>query len=468
MSQIVASFPIPFIQQVTMPAHWARWLSGRGRTNSALRAAAEGLRDMDPVTWDYNQHGLAPWMQFFYDWRFADLTGDGQIDMLMNCGAKRQIAYRWGGEILWDYHDPDAMFMDIRLDTNFPILDIDGDGHPEMVCARKIDRQLHLSIVNARTGETLRSIPFPALEHRPRDFRASILIANLSGGPVPSDILVSWDYGWIGAYDKDLNLLWERELAHEAEHQHVTMGHTPYPGDIDSDGRDEIMVGSCLINSDGSTIWVADDHPALLKDGHADSVLITHLEENSAPVVLMSTGAYCFSSDGTLLWGRDDLKHGQALRVGKIRDDTPDKQVLVYEAASRVVDGALDRVIALDYNGKLLWDFSVQQPDMQEGGFGFWLGDWTGDGLGEVFLNDPKQVNILNGFGEIVDTLPGHLIYVFDLVDDKRVEAVTLDKIAPGMNLHIWGNNQTNKNVKTNQLVTTRKTTKAMYNCTRY
>ena len=124
--------------------------------------------------------------------------------------------------------------------------------------------------------------------------------------------------------------------------------------------------------------------------------------------------------------------------------------------------------MALSNTGELLWDWTVVQPDMQEGGFGFWLGDWDGDGLDEVFVNDPSQVNILNGQGQVIDTLPGHLIYVFDLVGDSRAEAVILDDIHPGMRMQIVANDQPNPNPDTNQSVSRRRTSRAMYNCTRY
>jgi hypothetical protein len=213
-------------------------------------------------------------------------------------------------------------------------------------------------------------------------------------------------------------------------------------------------------------MWVAPDLPALLTDGHADSVRIEFFGDT--PVILMSTGAYCFSTDGELLWGRDELKHGQALRVGRIRDDYPNEQVIVYEGASRVEPKDPDRVLALDSQGTLLWDFEVYQPDMQEGGFGFWLGDWNGDGLDEVFVNDPEKVNILDGRGRIIDEIPGHLVYVFDLVGDSRAEAIVLSGIEPGMRLDIVSNDAFNPNRQTNEIITRRHTTREMYNSTRY
>ena len=471
MPKIKLSYEIPFVKRVTMPDHWARWLSQRGQTNTFLydQPAIRGS-----ITYDYDKHGLAPWMQFFYDWRFADLTGDGAIDYVLTGGARRQIAYRQNGSMLWSYDDDTPSvdggpgFLDIRLDSNFPIVDIDGDGVPEMVCARRYEGELSLCIVNARDGSLKRRIAFPALEHRPRDCRGSILVANVQGKEYPSDIIVSWDYAYIAAYSNKLELLWERVLDHAKNRQHVTMGHTPNPGDIDGDGRDEIVAGSCLLNDDGTVLWIAPDLPALVADGHADSVQIVTLLEGETPNVIMSTGGYCFSAIGDLLWGRDELKHGQAQHVGKIREDIAGKQIVVYEGASRVIDGVPDHVLALTHEGELLWDFEVEQPDMQEGGFGFWLGDWNGDGLDEVFINDKEKVNILNGNGHIIDTIPGHLIYVFDLVGDARAEAVVLTGIAPGMQMQVWTNDAINPHSLTNKHIARRVTTKAMYNCTRY
>ena len=471
MTKIALSYEIPFLNRVTMPDHWAKWLSQRGQTNPALyhERAINGS-----ITWDFEKHGLAPWMQFFYDWRFADLTGDGLIDFVLTGGARRQIAFRQDGSLLWKYDDDVPSvdggpgFLDIRLDSNFPIVDIDGDGIPEMVCARRYRGQLNLCIVNAQDGSLKHSIPYPALKHRPRDCRGSILVANLQGKATPSDIVVSWDYAYIAAFNNQLEPMWERVLDHAEGRQHVTMGHTPYPGDIDGDGRDEIIAGSCLLNPSGATIWVAPDLPALVADGHADSVQIVSLFEGETPRIIMSTGGYCFSASGELLWGRDELKLGQAQHVGKIRDDVTGKQVVVYEGTSRVIPDIPDHVLALTYEGDLLWDFEVEQPDMQEGGFGFWLGDWNGDGLDEVFINDQEKVNILDGYGQIIETIPGHLIYVFDLVGDARSEAVVLTGIEPDMQMQIWTNDAPNPHSQTNQVITRRNTSKAMYNCTRY
>ncbi len=465
--KIAREYSVPFVDRVEMKTRWASWLIGNATPeNAAVREEVE--KGEETVTWKWDRHGWIPWMQFFYDWRFADLLGEGRIDMVQTSGMMRQTAFGPGGDVLWDYHDPGAPFTKARYDSNFPIVDIDGDGVAELICPRMIDGGMHLCIVNARTGELKRHAPYPFLEKRSRDMRASIIVGNVTGKERPSDIVLSWDYKWVGVLDSGFRPIWEHTIDHAEGREHATMGHTPFAGDIDGNGRDEIMAGSCLIDQAGEIRWVADDLPALLRDGHADSVQIRTLAPGEPPRVLMSTGAYCFSRNGKLLWGRDELKHGQALKVGRIRGDLKGEQVVVYEGASRVDKSLPDKAIALSKEGERLWDIEVVQPDMQEGGFGFWLGDWDGDGFDEIFVNDPEKVLILDGCGERIDTIPGHLVYVFDILGDLRAEAVVVDKIAPGMHVQVVENDAPNPNPATSRVPNRRETTKAMYNCTRY
>jgi hypothetical protein len=77
-------------------------------------------------------------------------------------------------------------------------------------------------------------------------------------------------------------------------------------------------------------------------------------------------------------------------------------------------------------------------------------------------------VHVLDGDGGLLETIPGHLIYVFDLVGDRRAEAVILTGIEPGMQLQIVTNDRPNPNPATNQAIERRAATPAMYNVTRY
>lgn len=471
MAKTIASYEIPFIDKVTMPRK-ATWMCDRlGEPCDGLKAE---MAHGGPIRWDYAKHGRLGWMQFFYDWRFADLIGDGTIGFILFCGTFRQMAYHQDGRILWKYEDHEGTLFDIRFDSNCPIYDIDGDGMTELIAPRRINGRLHLCIISAATGTLKRSIPYPQAAGLPDDpqfghLRSSITIVNASGNSRPGDILVYWDYRSITLLNSRLDHLWTRRLEEMPPRKHRVFGHTPHAADINGDGHDEILASSVLLDSKGQVMWVAPDLSALVEDHHADSVEIADLGDGEpAPRMVMSTGAYTFDAGGNLLFGYDKLKHGQAKRIGKIRSDVPGRQIIVYEGASRVDPALPDKVVALDNKGTLLWEYEVIQPDMQEGGFGFWLGDWDGDGLDEVFVNGPEKVLVLNGRGELIDTIPDHLVHVLDLWGDSRAEAITVDKIEPGMRLQIVTNDRPNPNPATNRLITHRQTTQAMYNATRY
>ncbi len=298
LARVALSYEIPFVDEVTMVARFAKWLATLSDppNHRLLNEPEMG----GAIAWKYNKHGSLPWMEFFYDWRFADITGDGRIDMVLTCGAFRQIAYRQDGSEIWRYEDPRASCLDIRMDSNFPVVDIDADSNPELICARRVDGKLHLCVVNARTGEVKRSVPYPDRDTMPMNpqgghFRSSITVINASGTSRPSDILVGWDYRSVTLLDKELNIIWNRQLRRHPQRKHRTMGHSPHCADIDGDGCDEILASSFLLDQDGTPLWVAPDLPALLTDGHADSVQIVSL--NGEPVMVMSTGAYCFSAE---------------------------------------------------------------------------------------------------------------------------------------------------------------------------
>jgi hypothetical protein len=363
--------------------------------------------------------------------------------------------------------------MDMRYDSNCPITDIDGDGVPELIGPRRVGGVLHLCIINGATGQIKKSVPYPERDRIPDNpmfghLRGSITVINASGKARPSDILVYWDYRCLMLLDDQLNVKWVRRIEDMPPREHRVFGHTPNAGDVNGDGRDEILMSSVLFDYKGDVLWCAPDLPALVADGHADSVQIVNFLGDKRPNMIMSTGAYCFTADGRLVFGYDKLKHGQAQRTGKIRKDIPGQQMVVYEGASRVDKTLPDKVVALDHQGKLLWEYVVVQPDMQEGGFGFWLGDWNGDGLDEVFVNDPDKCLVLDGHGKVIDTIPDHLVYVFDLVGDSRAEAVMLDKIEPGMKLKIVTNDAPNTNPATSKIVARRQAGPEMYNLTRY
>ena len=351
--------------------------------------------------------------------------------------------------------------------------DIDNDQTPEFICVRKIDGRLQLCIVDAAKNVLEKSVPLPQFN----DNYIMLRIFNTEGDDHPSEIMLQLIHHSVLVFDQNLELLWEvteKELQSQHPRKHRIMAHSQAFYDVDNDGRDETLAGSVLLDDDGSALWVMPDLEALVKDSHSDCNLMVPLGYDLQPNLLTSTGGYCFNAQGKLLWegkdffsGNDFIHHGQTVLTGNLRPDIGGQEVVLYDNAHRVSD-KMDRVFAADNRGNLLWKFETLTPNIQEGGFGFALGDWTGDGVDEVFVNDREKVNVISGHGEVIATLPHHLIYAMDLYGDQRTEVIVLTGIGPDMKMKIIGNYDTNKYTSKMKSSVERNNNPAIYNKIRY
>jgi hypothetical protein len=277
-----------------------------------------------------------------------------------------------------------------------------------------------------------------------------VRLADLGGKGEPTDLIVNRLHRSVTALNADLETLWEvteEQLQQQHPAPYKIVGHTYAMGDVDGDGREEVFTGSVVLDDDGRVLWSAPELEATKRDGHFDSNLMVNLGAGKQPNLVTSTGGYCFDADGKLLWearsalpGDDYIRHGQTVRVGKLRKDVDGLQVVLYDNSTRVKDRLdYDRVLAYDNRGKLLWEHRTRTPFIQEGGFGLAIGDWDGDGLDDVFVNDIDEMRILNGYGQVMARLPIHMLYAYDLAGDSRVEIVAVNDIAPGMVVSILG-----------------------------
>ena len=105
--------------------------------------------------------------------------------------------------------------------------------------------------------------PYPRLDLRGHDLRGAIQVADLRGSGDARDIVVSWDYDYVAAFDDKLQFLWERVLSTPEREADSRMGHGHGTccEDIDDDGQDEVLCGATLLDHDGSVLWSRTDLP---------------------------------------------------------------------------------------------------------------------------------------------------------------------------------------------------------------
>lgn len=274
----------------------------------------------------------------------GDLDNDGKVDFLLYRQGPQTtpgylIALDHNGRKLWEKgdgsirkHAPDGRYREPALRGIAFIFDVDRDGRAEVVTEFWMDGKPHLYVLDGATGkvEHGRMSPFDLSVRGGKRSRCHPVgrMAYLDGKDEAPSIVLK--YGASGhvpchvvALDATLKTLW-----HLKKHGN-TMAHVPTVGDVDGDGRDEIIVGTLLVDDDGNVLWEKKAR------NHADCTAILDLPGESTKAILIgicNTGpAYCLSADGRTLWEKttEEVSHGQGIWAGNFLDDEPGQEVVI-------------------------------------------------------------------------------------------------------------------------------------------
>ncbi len=301
----------------------------------------------------------------------GDLTGDGQCDFLHALDAKYKAAYNLAGEELWTYEDHDQPRVYNSVATR--VYDVDADGRCEVITLR----DGKLCLLDGATGKVKRAVPWPKLLGRRFGLEARIFLANLTGNE-GADILVLNGYAsnafggdvTMTALSGDLKTLWERA---DFQADGAVGMHSPNVADVDGDGRDEVSFGTTMLDDDGSIIWRLPYKPHFANGGgdpdHVDEGDIGDADDDGKLEILFASGTLVDAATGKVRLDRlPGIANGQWLRIRKIREDLPGKQLVI---ANKWAPPLL-----FSAEGKPLeWPFPFASWD---------LVDWDGDGVTEL------------------------------------------------------------------------------------
>ncbi len=344
--------------------------------------------------------------------RFGDLTGHGSCEVLIAQGTPLRPSNNYNsltcltaidlsGRVLWQRGRPRTDTACLCSDLPVQVYDIDGDGRNEVICAMDFT----LMILDGRTGEVKAATPTPP-SVAPGDAFEQILgdtiqISNVRGLDRPQDILLKDRHSKISAYDDRLTLLWSYHYAHGE------LAHVPVSADLNADGRDEVVVGSALLDSFGSPLW-----DLKLRD-HADAIAVLPREAGKEPVLALAA-----SDEGFLLCGSDGrvhrkllLGHVQTVIVAKLMPDLPG-----YQCATNTYWGNPGIIYILDKAGTVL---NVFQPSVL--GSPLVPVNWLGTGQALLLLSAaPDETGgLYDGQGRQVVAFPsdGHPLLCCDAMD---------------------------------------------------
>ena len=273
------------------------------------------------------ENGTTPAGQsYFYapnDASIGDVDGDGEYEIILKwapANAHDNSHDGYTGEVYFDCYKLNGQHLwrinlgrNIRAGahyTQFMVFDLDGDGKAEVVMktadgtvdgkgkvigdaqadyrneqGRILTGPEYLTVFNGLTGEAMQTIDYVPERGNLMDWgdnrgnRSDRFLACVAylDGIHPSVVMCRGYYTRtvLAAYDwngKELKERWIFDSNHPGCEDYAGQGnHNLRVGDVDGDGCDEIIYGSCAIDHNGKGLYTT-------KMGHGDAIHLTHFD----------------------------------------------------------------------------------------------------------------------------------------------------------------------------------------------
>ena len=298
-----------------------------GKTESTYQLPANAPSGYLNIPLNRPEDGTTPLGQnYFYtpnDASIGDVDGDGEYEIILKwdpsnahdnshdgyTGEVYVDCYKLNGQQLWRIN----LGKNVRAGahyTQFMVYDLDGDGHAEVVMktadgtvdgvgkvigdvnadyrseqGRILTGPEYLTVFNGLTGEAMQTIDYVPERGNlmgwgdsrgNRSDRFLACVAYLDGihpsvvmcrGYYTRTVLAAFD--WDG---KELKQRWVFDSNNPGCKDYAGQGnHNLRVGDVDGDGCDEIIYGSCAIDHNGKGLYTTEM-------GHGDAIHLTHFD----------------------------------------------------------------------------------------------------------------------------------------------------------------------------------------------
>ena len=234
----------------------------------------------------------------------ADLDGDGKLDFVIKTPNSsidpwylywspspetyKLQAYKSDGSFLWEY-DLGWSIEQGMWYSPYIVADLDGDGCAEVAvktCSgdfrgdtgRVYSGPEYLTILDGKTGKERTRIDWPSRDGLAYNYssRNQLCVAYLDG-KTPCLIALRGTYTRMTAIAYQMRTqpdrleeLWRWDNRWDRS-RWGQGAHTTHAADLDGDGRDEVILGSIVLDDDGSVLWEQ-------KLGHPDHVYVGDID----------------------------------------------------------------------------------------------------------------------------------------------------------------------------------------------
>lgn len=380
----------------------------------------------------------------------ADLNGDGQYDYVIkqpdenidpwhkywhrSPDTYRIEAYLGDGTFLWRHdlgwaiergiwYSPWIAF-DLTGDGEAEVAAKIGEGDPRDEDGRVTGGAEWLVVWESMTGREIARAPWPDRKDFPDYNRASrnqLAVAYLDG-KTPSLLALrgTYDRMRVDAYrlaSGRLELLWRYDNKDLGRPYRGQGAHFTLAADVDDDGRDEVILGSAVLDDTGVPLWTTGK-------GHPDAAYLTDVDPQRAGLEIayvMETrqkkGGLCLADarTGRLLWELDEPT-GHVHGKGLCADIDPLHPGMEIYGADSVSHKMTDKRWMFTAGGQLL----LSGKELE---FGFDIGTayWDGDLQKEI---TGREITNYGGLS-VLDRPQGRIRIVADVIGDWREELIT-------------------------------------------
>lgn len=348
--------------------------------------------------------------------RMGDLNGDGRLDFVMvqpNSGTDDRYfphsvvaatAYSIDGELLWQIGKPCYEDIEYSADVPAQIYDVDRDGNNEFLCVVSGEFRIY----DGMTGELKRSFPLP--DESAHD---CIAFADLEGVGYAKNIILKNRFHQIWALDKNFNTLWTYK---------GNVGRYPIICDLNGDGRDEIIAGNVVFDSDGNVLWELEgsDFPA--------SVCVGDLNM-SGKLTIVASGekTNIYDENGAIKQSLRSGVYTDNIIMGNIRPDIFGSEIAGYFAETDE-DGYNNGLFMTDYHGNTL--FKEKRTETTEFSHIDTIYNFDGSKTEYIIMSSDCEngINILDGYMNPLYHIPAiGAIYCADILSDGISRVLVYD-----------------------------------------